>query len=168
MTNNKNYSEEIRKNLFSGNTDIIEKTLNDIKQNGVIEIVPILLDFHLLQSNSEFKTKVFQIISDIKSNKVAEVLIDSLSKPKYKTIRKDIVSICWQSRFDYTKFLETFLDIFIFDELETSIEAYTVLEEIVPNLTMEERDRLRDALLDAMNDMDETKKALTSDLIASN
>ena len=47
-----------------------------------------------------------------------------------KTIRKTILTACWQNGLDFSNFLPVFIDIIINDEWEIAFEAFTIVDNL--------------------------------------
>jgi len=57
-----------------------------------------------------------------------------------------MLTICWQSRLDFSGSLDVFFEILVDGDYQTSIEAFTVIESAMMNLNREEIEQRLDWL----------------------
>jgi len=144
METNNTYLKDVQKDLFSGNYSQIIDRIENIKENGNPEVIELLLDLYILTSDSEIKTIIFNLLTDLKISIGSEVLVSLLQKSKYATIKKELVSICWQTRLDFSKNISVFANILMKENLETAFEAYTLIEDHIANLSEKQKTELTD------------------------
>lgn len=166
MTAKKNYITELQKKLFSGNETVILNALSEIAQSGNANTLPLLFDLYLSSESNTIQKKIFQIACDINDKAIISFLVDSLHEAKYQSIKKDILSICWQSRHDFSEYAIRFFDIFESEELVIAIEAFTVLEESYPNMKPEEQSKLRSMIENKKDKLEQTKAELLAPLLS--
>ena len=51
-------------------------------------------------------------------------------------ITRDLLSICWESKLDFTEYLDSFISAFLNGTYESSIEAFTMIEKIFMDYEM--------------------------------
>lgn len=165
---NKDNAEEkkiIIERLNSDNPIILKETLLKLREKGDSEFIPLLFDLLLKYTNSNIANSIKDFISDIKDSSVKEFLINSIKTEKYKCIKKELLTICWESRFDFSDHLDLFVDILINDDFIIAFEALTVIENLSANISeeikIEQINRLKEAILKA----DNTKQQLIHDAI---
>ncbi len=106
--------------------------LNSIKDAGNVKNIDFLFA-SLLSSNKDVFNLSFNIIIDIKDNNFKSIIFNFISNDKYSSIKKDIVSICWQSSISFCSEISLFFDILINDDIEIAIEALSVIENCYGN-----------------------------------
>ncbi len=133
-------TEELQKNLFSNSEDVVLKTIGEIRNIGNLTIIPLLFDLLATSNSDNIQNAVINCLSDIKDNLAEPIFIDALNQTKYSKIKNYILYCMWQSTIDYSEYASKIIDIICNDDLETIIEAITVLDNISPNINKRDRD----------------------------
>lgn len=127
------------KTLASGNSEHILRTIYEIRNSGSVTVLPAL--FSMLSSKSEVAVRgeILRLLSDLKSQEAIPLIIEALDKNDFKEYLPSFVASCWQSGLDFSHHMLVFARLFIHSDYITSLEAFTVLEESLPNATDSER-----------------------------
>jgi len=163
--NNKEILKEQIRAIRSGNRTTIMDALKEIRKDSKIDILPELFDLLLEQEDEEIIHEVSSLLNDLKLQDAAPVLVEALENPSYESITRILASACWQNGLAYGKYAESFTRLIIRADLETAIEVFTVLEEAVGEIEVEEREKLVLTLKHGMLNSDEHKKLLLRELI---
>lgn len=133
-------TEELQKNLFSKNEDVVLKTIDEIRNIGNLTIIPLLFDLLATENSDNIQNSIINCLADIKDNLAEPIFIDALNDTKYSKIKNHILYCMWQSTIDYSEYASKIIGIICNDSLETIIEATTVLDNIAPNINKRDRD----------------------------
>ena len=127
--------EQIKKNLFSANTDVVISALESIKNKGNKLYIPILFDLLNSAPGPEIETDIKSLLETVKDKDSINTFMRALEDEKFKPIRKSILVACWQNGLDFSTFLPVFVDLVIKEDWETAFEAFTVIDnlEYLPN-----------------------------------
>jgi hypothetical protein len=122
--------QKIKENLFSTQTGVVISAINSIKEKGNKLYIPMLFD--LLNSNpeKEITDEINKLLSTVKDKETAESFINAVGDEKYKSIRKEILTTCWQNGLDFSNYLPVFVDIVINDDWENAFEAFTIIDNM--------------------------------------
>lgn len=123
-------STEIKTKLFSPDTLVVLEALNSLKNKGNKYYMPILFELLLSKPETEVEKEIIQLLGTIKDKEAVSVFIHALSEAKFKPVRKEILSACWQNGLDFSSAIDIFADIVINDEWEVAFEAFTVIENM--------------------------------------
>jgi hypothetical protein len=123
--------------LHSADTSIVFEALRKIKEKSTVKIIPHLFDLINEDTQSIIKKDILRIICDIKERKAVPVLINEIQKRNFGSDTSEVVSTFWQSRLDFSKYLSTFIRIFVKEDYQTAIEAFTVVEESICRINTE-------------------------------
>jgi hypothetical protein len=134
--------EDLKIDLFSGNTDLVLETIELIKLSSHFEIIDSLFDLYLTTQKQEIKSQLFSLFIDIKDKRFVQKLVDSLSKPKFSTISKDLISISWQTGLDFCDHLDLFVQKMIEGNDEIAIECFSVIENAIDDLSDDRKKEL--------------------------
>jgi hypothetical protein len=132
MTQDKKLITDTRSALTSGNTKTILKKLYELKSSGSVNILPFILD--LLtddKADQEIVREVLHLISDLKDQECAVVVAKYIDDQKFGIHLAGVLSSCWQSRLDYSAFMETFVNCFVSGNFQEALESFTVIEEML-------------------------------------
>jgi hypothetical protein len=157
--------EDLKIDLFSGNTDLIVETIHSIKLSPHYELIDSLFDLYLTTQKQEIKTELFALFIDIKDKRFVEKLVQSLQKPKFATISKDLISISWQTGLDFCNHLELFIHKMIEGDDEQSIECFSVIESSIDDVSLEMKRKLVELLKPRINDFTGIKKAMCDEVL---
>ena len=151
--------------LNSKDSDTVKETIKEIRDFGNIKIIPQLVENFSKQKDPELKKELSKLLSDIKHKEAAGILFDYVLNPDYQHIKKDLLSILWQSRLGFSPFVPQLVDIFINEPLDLAFEAFTVLEYIDKPIDSQIAQQNIDKLKDSLRTIDEHKKYLVIDLV---
>ncbi len=125
--------------LQSGNQSRIYEALKELKETGSVAVIPYLFDLISENTNEILENDIINIISDIKDKKAVPLIVDSIQRQKYGKRTADVIAICWQSRLDFSSYLAVFTNLFLSNDYQISLEAFTVIEESVYNADVGKR-----------------------------
>ncbi len=151
--------------LRSGNRSAILSTLKEFRVHGHISILPYLLDLLVEQENEEIVSEITSLLNDLKDQESAELISKAIANPDYLEVQTHLVAACWQNGLAYGKYIDTFVNVIITGEYSAAIEAFTVIEEAVGDLEPNRRERLVKKLKARLNEVDDQKKPLISELV---
>ena len=120
--------------LQSADTGIVLEAIQRVKESSTVNIIPHL--FELINENTQniIKKDILQVICDIKDRNAVPVLINEISTKDFGFDTAEVIATFWQSRLDFSKYLSTFIKIFIERDYQTALEAFTVVEESLYNI----------------------------------
>ena len=139
-------NSEILKKINSGEPELIAAAVQEVKENGDLNIAEALL-LHLEQiKEPHLVTIVVNLLADIKENSFREVLIQKIQTTTNPEIKKELLRIVWESALDYSPWIEIFLDLLQQEDFEIAFEASTVIENMVHNLNEEQYQQLHEII----------------------
>ena len=159
---------ELQKLLLSDKTEDILKGLELSKKKGSLKDVALICDLLNHREIEQFEKTIIEILSTIRIKEANTEIVDAIYKSKEnKGNIRALMQVCWQSQLDFTQHLTLFTDIFIESDYLSSLEAFTVIENIWMDYTFNEelQSLLIDKLKDSLSDMDDDKLLLTKELI---
>lgn len=165
MTENKK-AEQLHSKLFSGNETVILDTLQFIREQGAVTILPSLLDLYVTTSSKVVKQEIFSLLIDAKVHGFQQAYIAEIQQAKYKSIFAELLSVCWQSSLSFAEYADFFVASLVNGEFQVAFEAITILESISVDLTAEKRRGIVNVLKDALSNLSAEKRELFYDAIA--
>lgn len=117
-------------------------------------------------SNSPLVKKAIEdLFNDMKDSSVQEEIIFELKKRWRSETSSMLISSCWQSRLDYTKYLKEFAEIFASSDYVTAIECMTVISEFCGKADASTKEELVRIINNSSNAFSHEMKPLSEELI---
>ncbi len=121
-------NEQVKKDLFSANSEIVISAIETIKKKGNKLYIPILFDLLNSSPEVEIETEIKSLLETVKDKESINSFMRAIEDDKYKSIRKSILIACWQNGLDFSTFLPVFIDLIIKEDWEIAFEAFTVID----------------------------------------
>lgn len=151
----------IVKKLQSKQKQTLIDGIQQFKEKGkteeLIEII-ILLN---TTTDEEIRRLSGNLLFDIKKQDAAPVLVNAIENITFKNIRKTLVSACWESGLDFSEYLPVFSELVRNSDFETSIEAFTVIENCISSAKIEVIEKEIIATKSILNSMPDEIKSLS-------
>ena len=122
--------EQIKKNLFSANTNVVISAIEAIQKKGNKLYIPILFDLLNSSPETEIESEIINLLGTVKDKETVNSFVRAIEDDKYKGIRKTILTACWHNGLDFSTFLPVFIDLIINEEWEIAFEAFTVVDNL--------------------------------------
>lgn len=153
-------------NLLGGSDEFIIGALEGMRDTGELFIVEPLIDLLFSPRSERLKASVRGFIEDIKEQAAAPIIAESLRK-YYKTEDvSGLVSVCWQSRLDFSQHVALFVEILCTNNYQTALEAFTVIENSLENVPLEMLDAYSRQIQSGIDTNPEQKKPLMREMVA--
>ncbi len=115
-------------------------TIKQMRHRGNAIILPHLFDMLIVNKSENVRKEAVKLLNDLKDESCKIEIIKAIKDEKYRSLRKELVSSCWQSSIDFSSELAVFVDVFKKADFETAFEAFTVIDNLkhdadLPNLT---------------------------------
>lgn len=108
--------------------------LNEIQENGDIEILRAILEQLYNTDNQKIVDEILFLLYDVKLVDALPLYVDFITNDIDNLFKKDLITVCWQSGIDCSAFLSFFVDLAIEEEFMTAFEAVTVIENFTTKL----------------------------------
>ncbi len=162
----KKFILETRAVLQSGQVRAILGKLKELKSTGHAIILPYILDLLLPSAAEEDIAKeVLQLLCDLKEQDCAPVIAGYIREKDFGENLAGVLSSCWQSRLNFAEHLPVFVECFIKGDYQESLEAFTVVEEMLWQTKAETVEICRKMLVEAENTITKEKHPLFLELI---
>ena len=157
-------NKEIKKLLESDKREQIEQGLKLISQKGSIKEIPLLINLLINTTDKSLELRLIELFSNVKIANANQLIIEAFEKEK-KT--QALLQICWQSRLNFSSYLNLFVDIFTIATLEEALEAFTLIEVLLTDYKYSEKLKKESILKlkESLSKKDEQNQMLTVELI---
>lgn len=156
---------QILKDLWSDDERIVLKAIYNLRSGGSIHYIPELLKLLDRTGAESVEKELVRFLSDVKDTAAVPHILAGLKNPGLAGARGNIVSACWQSGLDFSGEIDLFIKLFLEGDYQVALESFTVIEESVINLSMEDIDKAREQVLGGLERLSEEKKPLASELV---
>ncbi len=159
-------NEEIIRKLHSGKQEVILETLQELRYNGNRDILPEVIDLISSDVSEETADACAGLLNDLKDKSSAGVIAEAIRKDRKRMNLHRIVAACWQNGLDYSSDIDLFIDLVLEEDYMTALEAFTVVEENIHNLSISERDKKALYIESRFTAMDDEKNKLVRELLS--
>jgi hypothetical protein len=119
--------------LESNNPASVMIAIKEIRHHGNMRMLPYLFRLMKPSTHSAIRESILMLISEIKTQEAAPVITGLLEQAERKGDFTRLVAACWQSALDFSAHLPVFIRIFVEGDYQTSVEAFSVIEESIMN-----------------------------------
>lgn len=152
--------------LNKDNPALIAEAIEMLRDEEPFEgAVGLLASCYDRNSASLVRKAVENFFNDLKDKDLRPEIISEINKDRPAETISMLVSSCWQSGMDYTDFAGDFAGIFLKGDYGTSLESFTVIEGMIPEMERTERERIA-GLIRKNLDSAGAKKTLCLELIS--
>ena len=153
------------KGLQSDKENLILDAISQLYINGTAELIPYVIKLYFVTPSAKIRKEILALLNNLKDKNVCPYLVNAVIHYKGQESYHNIVSSCWQSGLDYSKYLDIFIDLVIEQELLTAIEAFSVVEENISQVSPPERERYAIYIRSKLKVVDEERKNLVNELL---
>lgn len=161
----KQYFAETEKSLKSSDRKIVRSRIRELKTTGNAKLLPLILNLFLSEPEEEIRQEIVSMLGDLRDQHCAGIMTRFIAENQEMRAIDEIIATCWQSRLDYSEYLDTFAESFIRGNYQTAIESFTVIEESIWKAKKEALDSCLTLLEGRSKDVDEVKKPLYHELL---
>jgi hypothetical protein len=119
--------------LGGSDPGLILLALHEIRNSGSVKLLPFLFNLINKYADPLVRNEILNLLSEIKSQEAVPLIAASFEKNDFGDYLPAFVAACWQSGLDFSKYLHVFAGLFIQADYITALEAFTVIEESMPN-----------------------------------
>ena len=157
--------EEYINSLLSTNQQIVDQTLEEIRESGSSKLLPYIIDLLHVSDNEEIKVKANKILTELKQTDSVPIIMEAIHNEKYLQEQELLVRSCWENGLDFTPHLPDFIDLVVHGNYMTAFEAFTVIENLESNISVEETEKMISILQKGLSFASKEKQVLIRELI---
>ena len=161
----KNNQEQLWKEiLLSSDNDAIIKLLGVLREKGSAKILPDILSAYKKHQGTKLGEYIYSFLIDLKCKEAPTMILNSVLDKEFKSIKRDLLTLCWQINLDFSDFFDDFIDVFIECDLQIAFEAFTAIEYL-ENVDIKVIKKGIEKLQFSIDKMSDEKKELYVDLV---
>ncbi|MEY1639648.1 hypothetical protein [Tenuifilum osseticum] len=152
-----NKAEQFQKTIEASSDEAIIGLLTELRETGEDYMLPTILSLLFSTRSEKLKNEVVNFLVDLKNKSSIDTIVEAIRQNKRSKDIHLLVSVCWQSRLDFTPYVDTFIDIMEHGNYQACLEAFTVIENMTENLNGEQLNDLKAKIKSVKGDNAETK-----------
>ncbi|BDX36744.1 hypothetical protein CYCD_00990 [Tenuifilaceae bacterium CYCD] len=152
--------------IKNGSDEYIISTLEEIRESGEEYMVEAIINLLFTKRSEHIKNEVVNFLVDIKNHEAATEITNAIRNNYASADLHRLVSVCWQSRLDFSSEIGLFIDILCKLDYKTGIEAFSVIENALDNTPSEDIAKHIAFLKSEASTATESKRALLQQMIA--
>ena len=153
------------KDIQSDKENIILNAINQLYTDGRVELLPYLIKLYFVSKSENVRREILELLNNLKDKHACPYLIDAVIKYRGQESYHNIVSSCWQSGLDYSEYLKVFIDLVIEQDLFSAVEAFSVIEGNISELSPPEREKHAIYIRSKLGIVSEDRKKLVKELL---
>jgi hypothetical protein len=161
------YQNKIIEQINSSNDENAISLILELRDNGGLYLVNTFLNILLSNRSETLKRTVIETLTDIKDLQAAKLYVEFLKKNYESKKITDVLTICWQSRLDFTENIDIFFDILCKSDYQTAFEAFTVIENNLDSLTVEQLSNYIALVKSNVSKTDRDKQLLLLEMVST-
>lgn len=129
--------EQFQKTIDNSSDETIIGLLTELRERGESYMLPTIISLLFGSRSESLKNEVVNFLVDLKCQSSVEVITDFIRQNKKSKDIYRLVSVCWQSRLDFSSHTDIFIDILLHGNYQACLEAFSVIENMVETLSPE-------------------------------
>ncbi len=127
--NTKKKQEDLwRDVIYSSDNKAIKKLLNHLRNDGNTNILPDIFNIYKVNKSNSLGNYIYDFLCDLKCSEGTTIILNYIGNPEFSSIKKELLTLTWQTGLDFSSYLDFFIDIFIKADLQSAFEAFTAIE----------------------------------------
>jgi hypothetical protein len=151
--------------LYSPKEELAMEAIKNLRNTGDPSVVPYVVDLYVSTDNPKIEKALENFLKDIKDQKAVHAFINAIKNPSFEKKLTQLVGICWQTPLNFGPYIDVFVDIAIEKDYQTTIEAFTVVEEALPYASPRKISSETEKIKHTISSVREDKQLLLSELI---
>ncbi|WP_462281187.1 hypothetical protein [Salinivirga cyanobacteriivorans] len=162
---NKKVSKKIIEGLKAEESKKQIEAIDDIRKDGNVTYLPYLADLYVTSNSTEIKDKISAVFQDIKHSDGVQTIVSLLKNTSNKDLRSMLLTACWSSSLDFSKYLIDFVDIALECDYLVTFEVVTVVENFENIPPANDLEQAIGRLRGAVGSQHSSKRELLLDLL---
>jgi hypothetical protein len=162
--------ENINQNLLSGlnspDENVVAETLQQMRVKGNVNLLPAVFNLFFSRRMENINEELISFINDIKNPEAVPLFMDAVKTFHGNQGYSDLISACWQCGLDFSEYIDQFIELVMEEDYYTSVEAFSVIEENVTNLSSQQRTSRIEFIRSKLELLSPEKKLLLNELIS--
>ncbi len=151
--------------IFTGSEETILKNLDNLRESGTLATLGAILENVVSQPSEAIKRKIYELVADLKSKSTTPILANFTLSCRNNQAQLELISASWQSRLDFSDYLERYIDLSLQGDLLLAHEVLTLVEENCQNPEAEQVNKAIAKIKEQLHSFSPEKQLLMVDLV---
>lgn len=116
--------------LQSGDDKKVAKAIKSLESKGNASAIKPLADTLLSDISEKNRSAIIELFSSLKDTSVIVEVMDILDDEKYLSIRQQILSTVWNTKVDFSGYVDSFVEIATTGDFMEAVECLTIIENL--------------------------------------
>jgi len=125
-----NKLKKILEDLNSTDEKKISKAIKSLEAHGDSSVIKPLADKLLTGVSDKNKAGIVELLSSLKDTSVCAEIMDIIEDPNYLTIRQSVLSAIWNTKVDFSNYIDEFVLIAVEGDFMESLDCLTIIENL--------------------------------------
>lgn len=157
---------DLLKGIKSADEKVVSETLQELRIKGNIEHLPLIFELYFSGRMDSLHEEIIAFLNDIKAPGAVPVFMEAIRSYRGQKGFEHLVSACWQCGLNFSEYIDQFINLVIEEEYMVSVEAFTVVEENIDNLTSQQRTARLEFVRARMENLSGDKQHLVNELLS--
>ena len=122
--------DKIVSDLNSVDPKKVSKAIKALESNGDSSVIVPIADRLLLEINEKNKSALVELLSSLKDTSTRGELMAIIDNDKYLSIRQLMLSVVWNTKVDFSGYVDEFVFIAIHGSFLEAIDCLTIIENL--------------------------------------
>jgi len=127
---NKERFSQIRRNLQSGNKDLILEGIQDAAEHGNLSLLADLLTVYRDNTDTEIRNELDGILNNLKITGTEEVFVEALLDKSFAAVHTQILAFMWSSGLNIPEHLSVLVRVCLSGSFMQALEGFTLIESM--------------------------------------
>jgi len=155
----------IIKKLQSTDIEEVLFAMKELRNTGNKNLIPPVIELLANHKSERVKKQAIELLYDLKYQAAVPFIIEAIQSDDFRNIREQLLSVCWQSRLDFSEYIPVFIKYFIKGNFNEAFEAFTVIDSMDAKIEEKIATDSINKLKNEINNIAENKKELLVELV---
>lgn len=116
--------------LQSNDEKKVAKAIKSLESNGDASAIKPLADVLLTEISEKNRASIIELLNSLKDSSAIIEIMDVLDDEKYISIRQSILSTIWNTKVDFSGYVDSFVEIATQGDFLEAVECLTIIENL--------------------------------------
>jgi hypothetical protein len=120
----------ILQDLHSDDSKKVSKAIKSLEAHGDVSFIKPLAQRLLDGVSEQNKSEIVELLSSLKDTSVTADMMDIIDDEKFLPIRQTILSTIWNTKVDFSDYIDDFVEIAVKGDFMESLDCLTIIENL--------------------------------------
>lgn len=122
--------KKILMELNSDDEKKVSKAIKSLETHGDVSFIKPLAEKLLHGASQKNQGEIIELLCSIKDSSVTADIMDVIENEKFKPIRKIMLSIVWNTKVDFSGYIDDFVAIAVQGDFMETLDCLTIIENL--------------------------------------